>query len=490
MAIRFSNGFGIGASNNGGGLPYGNGPWEIRMSTTENYTMGIIFAGVPFSRNSAPGFASGWTNVQSVFNGGAALWEYQTFSSQEFSTPQNNILVSGDTSFDFTQVSDNTKGLTVIADALVGDGGFPVLSNSQNAQSSSTNSITTNYSLGAYEVLVLASGSETNRNGQTVSITSITGMNGIQWTRRALFIDNKSTCGQLAEIWYAVNNSASPINDSITVNYSGNFDDQGMIVTSWSNVNLTGIWTSGGPYTSNTNKNIPVPSPTPTPTPSPLPLTQPNNDGSSNNYGTILLLDGGVATSGNTILDQSGHGNDLTFNGTNPFVSSTYYDFNSGTWAQMIDSTVFNNLLNTMSITMWVNFPSIVANKSLFSRTQGGNPGWAFRAAPGLFNLVKYNVADQYSNGSFTYTTNTWYHIAIVQGGTSLTFMLNGVVVGALTSDSTNFASNNYPFYICKDTYDVSNIPLKLAKLKITDGFMTSSNVLNEFNSEKATYGY
>ena len=73
MAIRFSNGFGIGASNNGGGLAYGNGPWEIRMSTTENYTMGIIFAGVPFSFNNAPGYASNWTQIQSVFNGGAGI---------------------------------------------------------------------------------------------------------------------------------------------------------------------------------------------------------------------------------------------------------------------------------------------------------------------------------------------------------------------------------------------------------------------------------
>ena len=143
-----------------------------------------------------------------------------------------------------------------------------------------------------------------------------------------------------------------------------------------------------------------------------------------------------------------------------------------------------------MSITMWVNFPSTPTGQSLFSRTYGNANGWAFRATAGQFNLVKYNVADQYSNGSFSLTSNTWYHIAVVQGGTSLMFMLNGVIVGSLSSDNSNFANTLYAFTLCKDSYINSTLSMKIGTLKIWDTFRTSSQILSDFNAEKATYGY
>lgn len=222
------------------------------------------------------------------------------------------------------------------------------------------------------------------------------------------------------------------------------------------------------------------------------PLTQYSNNGSTNNQGLILSLDGSVALSGNTILDQSGYGNNLAYNGVTPEVyNSYYYDFNSNTIAQSIGYSLYNNLLNTMSMTMWVNFPTLTNGASILSRTSGNSGGWALRVSSNQFNLVKYNEADQYSNGSFTINTNTWYHIGVVQGGGSLMFTLNGQIVGSVNNGSTgNFAFNNNSFFLCYDGYINTTIPLKIAKLKIWDTFKTSSDILTEFNSEKTTYGY
>lgn len=220
-------------------------------------------------------------------------------------------------------------------------------------------------------------------------------------------------------------------------------------------------------------------------------LTQYSNNGSTNNQGLILSLDGQVSISGNTILDQSGNGNNLGYIGTTPDIGSYYYDFNNNTIAQSFGWTLFNNLLNTMSMTMWVNFPTLTNGASILSRTSGNGGGWALRASSNQFNLVKYNEADQYSNGSFTINTNTWYHIGVVQGGTSLMFTLNGQVVGSVNNSSNgNFAFNSNPFYLCYDSYINSTIPLKIAKLKIWDTFKTSSDILSEFNTDKTFFGY
>ena len=105
--------------------------------------------------------------------------------------------------------------------------------------------------------------------------------------------------------------------------------------------------------------------------------------------------------------------------------------------------------------------------------------------------MVKYNVSDQSVNLPYTLQPNTWYHIAALQGGTSLTFMINGVIVGAInTATTNNFSFPNGTVNIAKDYYTGTNYAMTLGILKVYDYCLTSSDVVTEYNNTKSDYGY
>ena len=97
----------------------------ITMSIAEPHSAGIVFFGVPWYQENADGsfgtgFAVNWSNVAEADNGGAVLWEYDELSYRQFTLPQTDLVVTSKYSGTGTQYS---LGLTVIADALVGNGG-------------------------------------------------------------------------------------------------------------------------------------------------------------------------------------------------------------------------------------------------------------------------------------------------------------------------------------------------------------------------------
>ena len=97
----------------------------ITMSIAEPHSAGIVFFGVPWYWENADGsfgtgFAVNWSNVAEANNGGAVLWEYDELSYRQFTLPQTDLVVTSKYSGTGTQYS---LGLTVIADALVGNGG-------------------------------------------------------------------------------------------------------------------------------------------------------------------------------------------------------------------------------------------------------------------------------------------------------------------------------------------------------------------------------
>ena len=99
----------------------------ITMSIAEPHSAGIVFFGVPWYQENADGtggtgFAVNWSNVAEADNGGAVLWEYDELSYRQFNLPQTDLVVTSTYSGTGTQYSQSV-GLTVIADALVGNGG-------------------------------------------------------------------------------------------------------------------------------------------------------------------------------------------------------------------------------------------------------------------------------------------------------------------------------------------------------------------------------
>lgn len=238
------------------------------------------------------------------------------------------------------------------------------------------------------------------------------------------------------------------------------------------------------------------PTPTPTPTPSGVPLTQFTPNGTPGTNGLITYLDytAGINAS-NLLPDQSGYNNEFAYAGANPYTNGvTGYTFTgSGSYAYAVSGTHYNAGYNEMSFQMWVKIPTIQSSMSLIAAGGNNSGGWALRLDGGgnQLNLVKYNVADQSVTLPYTLQANTWYHIAALQGGTSLTFMINGVIVGAVNDATTNnFSFPSGTINIGKDDYTQTNYAMSLGYLKVYDYCLLSSAVVTEYNTTKPDYGF
>lgn len=236
--------------------------------------------------------------------------------------------------------------------------------------------------------------------------------------------------------------------------------------------------------------------PTPTPTPSPVPLSQftPNGNPGSNGLITHLDYTTGINAS-NLLPDLSGFINEFAYAGANPYTNGvTGYTFTgSGSYAYAVSGTHYNAGYNEMSFQMWVKIPTIQGSMSLIAAGGNNTTGWAIRldGSGTALNLVKYNVADQSITLPYTLQSDIWYHIAVLQGGSSLTFMIDGVIVGAVNNATTNnFSFTSGTINIGKDEYTQTNYAMSLGYLKVYDYCLLSSDVVTEFNNTKEGYGF
>ena len=239
---------------------YGTGPWQITLNIAEVNTTALTFAAVSFSDGPA-GYAVGWQQLAEANNSGAELWEYSDLSYQQFSYPQSGLAIQGDTSYDIAG-QGNAQGLTVIADALVGDSVSPFIDPDYTGASVSTvsNSDTISTGLGTYNggngaVVIACISSETYNNG-FANVTSVTG-GGFTWQLRKKYQDPRSNCGQSMEIWYAIVPPGSGTEDYVNVTWDKQVDDGDIIVSSWGGVNQSQPFTLSGAASSNNNGGTP-----------------------------------------------------------------------------------------------------------------------------------------------------------------------------------------------------------------------------------------
>jgi hypothetical protein len=139
-------------------------------------------------------------------------------------------------------------GAQLVQQVIAGGGANPpVFLASASAVASTTNSCTiSSFTAAAGSVIVLMSGAE----NPAATITSIGGTLGLSWTRRAM-INNATgynSTAQSLEIWYAINSSGSAVTGSIIATYTGYFDDQAMLVSSFSGCNLSNPWSTNATY--------------------------------------------------------------------------------------------------------------------------------------------------------------------------------------------------------------------------------------------------
>ena len=128
--------------------------------------------------------------------------------------------------------------------------------------------------------------------------------------------------------------------------------------------------------------------------------------------------------------------------------SAMYFDGSTGYLTSNINSN-YQFGTGNFTVECWVNLSSLTGYQTLL--TFGYTPltayGWAIQSGNGngnwlwvYLNSTPSTVAVITESGS-TVNTNTWYHIAVVRNGTTLTMYRNGVSVGT-ASDTGNYTAS------------------------------------------------
>lgn len=157
-----------------------------------------------------------------------------------------------------------------------------------------------------------------------------------------------------------------------------------------------------------------------------------------------------MSTTGNTKIStaQSKFGpSSAFFDGSGDFLSApnnSAFEFGTGDftiefWARVL--TGYNNAIGVM----WHNAPNLLiwSNNGTFSAYCNGS-----------------------FIGSFIYTVDTWYHIALCRAAGTMRFFINGSQEGS-QSDSTNYTGNSCVF---GHVYNIWNFGGNIDEVRITKG--------------------
>jgi hypothetical protein len=163
-------------------------------------------------------------------------------------------------------------------------------------------------------------------------------------------------------------------------------------------------------------------------------------------FNLVTLLLNTTATNGaqnNTFLDSSTNNFSITRNGNT--TQGTFTPFSQTGWSNYFPSAayftvpnnaVFNLGSNDFTIECWYLQTADNSGASLISQWQSANDAnssWQLMAS-GSTNTPQFtfNVTSPVSiNSSTTTALNTWYHLAAVRNGGTITLYLNGVSVGS-----------------------------------------------------------
>jgi hypothetical protein len=148
------------------------------------------------------------------------------------------------------------------------------------------------------------------------------------------------------------------------------------------------------------------------------------------------------------ITDSSANNITLTNNGTTPAAALNPFDFKplgsvnfNGTNQSLTTTVATSSALDlatgagNWTVECWFYATSLAVNGSIFWKTAGANPSYAFFLSGSSSQWI---VGDGAGGGtaitpSTVFAVNTWYHFALVRNGSSLTSYTNGVQSGTTT---------------------------------------------------------
>ena len=154
---------------------------------------------------------------------------------------------------------------------------------------------------------------------------------------------------------------------------------------------------------------------------------------------------------------------------------SIYFD-GTGDYLASLDNLTLGFGSGAFTVEGWVYLNNISSTKGIvFGR---GNNSFGLRVGQGYLgnvnglNIVKAGVADL-DYCSFTFATNTWYHIAVVRSGTTIYFFVNGTQQTTLGSGagSFNYVNPTSGFYVGCNNDTNEQFAGYIDDLRITKGY-------------------
>ena len=120
---------------------------------------------------------------------------------------------------------------------------------------------------------------------------------------------------------------------------------------------------------------------------------------------------------------------------------SNYFD-GTGDYLSMPGNVGFQ-FTNDFTVEAWIYLDNISGTKGIFfgvgSNSFGLRVGQSYLGNVNGLNIVRSGVADlEYC--AFTFATSTWYHIAVVRSGTTISFYVNGIQQTTLGSGGSSYS--------------------------------------------------
>jgi len=171
----------------------------------------------------------------------------------------------------------------------------------------------------------------------------------------------------------------------------------------------------------------------------------------------------------------------LTFNGINQYV-------------EVNNNATLRVVSNDFYIGQFVNFSVIPNNMNLSCI-------WANSIYSFFFTIIGGKLAFYWStNGTsnsnltstYTPTINTWLYLSVSRTGGNITLYANGVSLVSIPNSDTFYNNIGTPFTIGRNP-EISGWELngKMSHIKFMNGQgLTSTEILNEYNTQKSYYGY
>jgi hypothetical protein len=243
-----------------------------------------------------------------------------------------------------------------------------------------------------------------------------------------------------------------------------------------------------------TSTPTPTPTATSTPTPTPTPTIVPYNKIVDLNINDSISYSG----SGTTVTDILGNTN-ASIIGSPSYQNDgcTSSIVLNGTSQYILTNTSINTLYDSTdtSIFLWV----YLTDNGVILSEQGSavlNIGWHDSQIEMVSGALKFSVWPYGSEiiSSISTPLNNWYYIGFVQNNTTLTAYVNGQSAGSSTVVRQAPYQSGNGLYYAIGTADSTNLgdgsysALKFGRLEIWDGAISSSDVLQNYNSSVTTW--